>query len=170
MNLFTKRVNQIEEGMVWLILLAICLFTFVETLLRYSVSYTFPWFQEVANYTLVLFTYLGAAIGVKYGTHFSMEALTEYAPDRVAHLLKASAFSLSGFVAVLFVYYGIEHILEIRSFGVKSPALQIPMFIPYLPIPLFAVTMAVRFFALSARHFRSFARGEPFERVRKRTR
>jgi len=167
-SFFIKRVNQIEEGMVGLVLLAICLFTFVETLLRYSVSYTFPWFQEVANYTIVLFTYLGAAIGVKYGAHFSMEALTEYAPDRVAHLLKASAFFLSGVVAMLFVYYGIEHILEIRSYGVKSPALQLPMFIPYIPIPLFAVTMAVRFFVLSAKHFRSFARHEPFERVRKR--
>jgi len=170
MSLFMKRVNRIEEGLVGLILLAICLFTFVETLLRYSVSYTFPWFQEVANYTMVLFTYLGAAIGVKYGTHFSMEALTEYSPDSVAHLLKASAFFLSGFVAVLFAYFGMEHILEIRSFGVKSPALQVPMFIPYLPIPLLAVTMAVRFFALSAKHLRGFAREEPFERLRRNIR
>ena len=167
MDLFIKRLSRIEEGLVGFVLLAICLFTFVETLLRYTVSYTFPWFQEVANYTIILFTYLGAAIGVKYGTHFSMEALTEYAPDRVAHLLKASAFFLSAAVAVLFVVYGIEHILHVRSYGVKSPAMQIPMFIPYLPIPLFAVTMAVRFFVLSVKHLRGFLRGEPFERVRK---
>ena len=86
MDLFLKRLNQVEEGVAGFILLAICLLTFLETFLRYTISYSFPWFQEVANYTLILVTYLGAAIGVKYGTHFSMEAVTEYAPDRAAHL------------------------------------------------------------------------------------
>jgi len=168
MDLFIKKLGRIEEGLVGFVLLAICLFTFVETLLRYTVSYTFPWFQEVANYTIVLFTYLGAAVGVKYGTHFSMEALTEYAPDRIAHILKALAFFLSAVVAALFVVYGIQHIVQIRSFGVKSPAMQIPMFIPYLPIPLFAVTMAARFLMLSAKHLKGFVKSEPFERARKR--
>lgn len=152
------------------ILLAICLLTFVETFLRYTISYSFPWFQETANYALILVTYLGAAIGVKYGTHFSMEAVTEYAPDRAAQLLKTAAFFLSGVVAILFVVYGFQHIAQIRSFGVKTPAMQIPMFIPYLPIPLLAIPMALRFFILSAKHGRSFVKGEPFERVRKKER
>ncbi len=45
---------------------------------------------------MIFCTYLGASIGVKYGTHFSMEALTEYCPDRVSHLLKAAAYFISG--------------------------------------------------------------------------
>jgi len=150
------------------LLLAICLLTFVETFLRYLFSYSFPWFQEMANYTIVLVTYLGAAIGVKYGTHFSMEAVTEYAPDRAAHLLKAAAFFVSGMVAVLIVAYGFEQIVQTHSFGVKTPAMQIPMYIPYLPIPLLAIPMGLRFFILSGKHARSFARGTPFERVRKK--
>ena len=168
MNLLIRRLGRIEEGMAGVTLLAICLLTFAETFLRYAVSYSSPWFQEVANYTIVLVTYLGAAIGVKYGTHFSMEALTEYAPDRAAHLLKAVACLISGAVAVLFVVYGFQHIVQIRSFGVKSPAMQIPMFIPYLPIPLLAVPMGLRFFVLSARHLQCLLKGEPFERVRKK--
>ena len=166
MELFIQRLGKIEEGIVGFILLAICLFTFVETLLRYAFSYSFPWFQEVANYTIVLFTYLAAAIGVKYGAHFSMEALTEYAADRFAHLLKSCAFFLSAALALLFVVYGFQHVARIHSFGVTSPAMQIPMFIPYLSIPIFSITMAVRFFLLALKHVRGFARREPFERVR----
>lgn len=154
--------------MAGLILLAVCLLTFFETFVRYALSYSFPWFQEVANYTIVLVTYLGAGIGVKYGAHFSMEALTEYAPDRIAHLLKAVAFFISGIAAVLLVVYGFQHVAEVRSFGVKSAAMQIPMFIPYLPIPLFAIPMCLRFFALSAKHIRCLVRGEPFAKVRKK--
>lgn len=166
MDLFIKRLGKLEEGIVGFVLLAICIFTFVETMLRYTISYTFPWFQEVANYTIIFFTYLGAAVGIKYGSHFSMEALTEFVADRFAHLLKACAFFLSAVVAVLFVVYGFEHVGQIRSYGVKSPAMQMPMFIPYLSIPLFSIIMAVRFFLLSVKHLRSFSRGEPFQRVR----
>ncbi|MCX5812121.1 MAG: TRAP transporter small permease [Proteobacteria bacterium] len=168
MNDFINKLNKFEEGCAAFALIGIAFLTFVETVLRYTVSYTFPWFGEAANYTIIFSTYLGASIGVKYGTHFSMEALTEYCPDRVSHLLKTMAYFISAVMAVLFVYYGFKHLLTLKSFGVKSPAMQIPMFIPYIPIPLFSITIAFRFFALSYRHFKSFLRDEPFERVRKK--
>jgi C4-dicarboxylate transporter DctQ subunit len=162
-----KKLNKVEESLVGMALLGLAIFTFVETVLRYTISYTFTWFGEFANYAMIFCTYLGAAIGVKYGTHFSMEALTEYSPDRVSHLLKTIAYFISGIVCMLFIYYGIVHILKLQSFGVTSPAMQLRMFIPYIPIPLFSITMAFRFFVLSYKHFMGFLRREPFERVRR---
>ena len=166
MDDIVKKLSRIEEGAVGFALLGLAVLTVVETGLRYTVSYTFTWFGEFANYTMIFLTYLGASIGVKYGTHFSMEALTEYFPDRASHLLKAAAYGISGIVCILFVCYGTIHLLKMGSFGVKSPAMQLPMFIPYLPIPLFSITMGFRFFILSFKHFRGFLKNEPFERGR----
>ncbi len=168
MDRFVKKANGIEEGLVAFTLLGIALLTFVETALRYTVSYTFPWFGELANYTMIFCTYLGASIGVKYGTHFSMEALTEFCPDKASHLLKTAAYIISGVVCLLIVYYGTLHLFKLKSFGVKSSAMQLPMYIPYIPIPLFSITMAFRFFALSFKHWNGFLRNEPFERVRRK--
>jgi len=168
MDDFVKKLNKIEEGLVGAALLGLAILTFIETALRYTVSYTFSWFGEFANYAMIFCTYLGAAIGVKYGTHFSMEALTEYAPDKVSHLLKTAAYFISGVVCLVFIYYGIVHITKLRAFGAKSPAMQLQMWIPYVPIPLFSITLAFRFFMLSYKHFRSFLKGEPYERVRKK--
>lgn len=168
MTNFIKKLNRIEEGIVAFSLLGIALLTFVETALRYIMNYSFTWFGEVANYTMIFCTYLAASIGVKYGTHFSMEAITEYAPDRVSHLLKTIAYCVSGIVTVLFVWYGAQHIMTLKTYGVKSSAMQIPMYLPYIPIPLFALTMTFRFFALSYRHFKGFLERKPFERVRKK--
>jgi C4-dicarboxylate transporter DctQ subunit len=167
MDNFIKKLNKVEESLLGMALLGLAIFTFIEAVLRYTISYTFTWFGEFANYSMIFCTYLGAAIGVKYGTHFSMEALTEYCPDRVSHLLKTIAYLISGIVCMLFIYYGIVHIFKMKSFGVKSPAMQLPMFIPYIPIPLFSISMAFRFFVLSHRHFMKFLRRELFERVRK---
>ena len=168
MDNLIRKLNKVEEGCLAFALLGIAIFTFVETGLRYTISYTFTWFNELANYTMIFCTYLGASIGVKYGAHFSMEAVTEYAPDRASHLLKAAAYAVSGIMAVLFVWFGTKHLIHLKAFNVTSSAMQIPMFIPYIPIPLFSITMAFRFFVLSHRHFRSFLKREPFERVRKR--
>jgi C4-dicarboxylate transporter, DctQ subunit len=163
-----KNFNKIEEGILAFSLLGLAVITFVETALRYAVSYTFPWFGEFANYSMIFFTYLGASVGVKYGTHFSMEALTEYCPDRVSHLLKASACLISGIIALVIVYYGTLHLLKLKSFGVTSSAMQLPMYIPYIPIPLFSLSMAVRLFMLFLKHAKSFIHKEPFERVRRK--
>lgn len=168
MTSLVAKLNKIEEGILAFTLLGVALLTFVETALRYAVSYTFPWFGEAANYTMIFATYLGASIGVKYGTHFSMEAVTEYAPDRVSHLLKTVAYLLSAIVAVIFSYYGIVHIINLKGFGVKSSAMQMPIYIAYIPIPLFSATMAFRLFVQSRNHLRGFLRKEPFERVRRK--
>jgi C4-dicarboxylate transporter DctQ subunit len=168
MDHLIERLNRIEEGMAGMILLAVCLLTFIQTFLRYTFSFSFSWFQEAANYTIILVTFLGASIGLKYGTHFSMEALTEYAPDKVAHLLKTVAYLISGIASVMIVVFGFQHVSQVHSFGVKSAAMQIPMFIPYLPIPLLAIPMVVRCFLLSAKHLRSMIKNEPFERARKK--
>ena len=164
---FIKTFNRVEEGILAFALLGIALCTFVETALRYTLSYTFPWFGEFANYTLIFCTYLGASVGVKYGTHFSMEAMTEYCPDRVSHLLKAAAYLISGIISLLIVYYGTLHLLNLKSFGVKSSAMQLPMYIPYMPIPLFSLSMSFRFFTLCWKHINSFQKKEPFERVKR---
>lgn len=162
-----KKLNRIEEAVVGFTLLGLAALTAVETLLRYTVSYTFSWFGEFANYTMIFIAYLGASLGVKYGALFSMDALSEYLPDRASHLLKSLAYAISGVICLLFIYYGVVQIRKIITFGAKSPAMQLPMYIPYLPIPVFSATMGGRFFLLSLKHLRCFVGNRPFERVRK---
>jgi C4-dicarboxylate transporter DctQ subunit len=73
------RLNRFEELSLGAALLGLAILTFVETFLRYTVSYTFTWFQEFSNYMIIFTTFLGASIGTKYAMHFSMEALTQSA-------------------------------------------------------------------------------------------
>lgn len=160
MNSLIKRLNSIEEGLLALTFLSLAILTFLETLLRYTVSLTFFWFMEAANYTLIFATFLGASLGVKYGTHFSMEALTQATPYRISQLLKMIGYFVSGLICVFFVYFGIKHVLFLKSSGVRSSAMQLPMFIPYIPIPLFSATMGVRFFLLSFTHMKNLLKKE----------
>jgi len=165
MERFTRKLNELEEYIVGLVLILLAVVTFVETMLRYTISMTFMWFNEFANYTLIFMTFLGASIGVKYGTHFSMEALTESLSGRRSHLIKSVAYFLSGLISIVFLAYGTLHVINLKNFGVKSSAMQIPMYIPYLSIPFFSAIMAVRFFILSFSHMRSFLKKEVYKKI-----
>ncbi|MCS7281109.1 MAG: TRAP transporter small permease [Desulfobacterota bacterium] len=160
-----RKLQAIEEGVIAFLILFLAFITFLETVFRYTISFTFMWFNEFANYTLIFMTFLGASLGVKYGTHFSMEALTESLPDRTGHLLKLLAYIVSSFICSVFVYYGLTHVIHLKKFGVKSSAMQIPMFLPYFSIPVFSAIMALRFFFLSVSHFISFLRKEPLKKL-----
>jgi C4-dicarboxylate transporter DctQ subunit len=167
MDSLSQRLNRFEEALIGYSLLGLALLTCFETILRYTVNYTFTWFQEFSNYMIIFVTFLGASIGVKYGTHFSMEALVQYTPDKISHLVKSLAYLISGTMTFFFVYFGIKHLLRLKGFGVNSAAMGIPMFIPYLPIPLFSLTMSFRFYRLCYKHVKSFIKNDPFEKVRK---
>ncbi len=58
----------------------------------------FFWVEEVGEYTLIWMTFIGAAIGIRRGTHFSIQVLTERIPARrrrwvfVVHYLLVAAF------------------------------------------------------------------------------
>ncbi len=162
-----EKLKKVEEYSAGLTLIFLAIVTFCETVLRYTVSVTFMWFNEFANYTLIFMTFLGASIGVKYGTHFSMEALTESLPGRKSHFLKSIAYFLSFLICTVFVFYGTLHLVHLKNFGVKSSAMQIPMYIPYLSIPFFSLVMGLRFLFLSYSHIVSFLKKEPYRKITK---
>jgi len=167
MQKFWKFVNNIEELFLGYTLLLLAFGATYQVVMRYGFGIAYDWFEEWARYLTVLITFVGAGLGVKYGTHFSMEALTQYAPDRLAHLVKVMANLVSSFVMALVCYFSWIQIGKLIRFEVLTPASQIPMWIPYLPIGVFSVVISFRFLKRAAKHWKDFLNRKPFERARR---
>ena len=110
---------------------------------------------------------MGAGLGVKYGNHFSMEAVTQYSPDWLAHFLKVIANLVSGFVMAVICYFSWVQMGKLARFEVLTPASQVPMWIPYLPIGIFSAVISFRFLIESIRHGKGMVRKEPFDNARR---
>jgi len=165
MKKFQKIVNNIEELIVGYVLLILAFAATYQVIMRYGFNTAYDWFEEWARYLTVLVTFMGAGLGVKYGTHFSMEAFTQYCPDRIAHFLKVVANLVSCFVMAVVCYFSWIQIGKLVQFGVLTPASQVPMWIPYLPIGLFSAVISFRFLAESIRHGKAIVLKEPFQRT-----
>ncbi len=159
-------INNTEELCVGYVLLVLAFGATFQVVMRYVFGIAYDWFEETARYLTVLITFMGAGLGVKYGTHFSMEAVTQYAPDWLAHLFKVLANLISSIIMAVVCYFCCVHIWKLIKYGVLTPASQIPMWIPYLPIGIFSAVISFRFFTQSIRHAKAISRKEPFARGR----
>ena len=145
MKNFLRILGQIEELTVGGLLLLLAVGTTVQVFTRYFLDLTFDWFDEGSRYLVVFATFAGAGMAVKYGAHFSMEAVTQYSPPRVSACMRTLANVISAAVMLVIAWYGWEQTALLARYGMTTASLGMPMWVAYLPIPVFGATIAVRF-------------------------
>ena len=101
---------------------------------RYFFNYSIAWSEETATFAQVWLTLLGAGIAMRYNQHVGVDLLIRKAPLFIQRVCVGAGLLLSlWFLGVVVV--GSLSMLAI-GFIVKSPALQIPMAIPYMALPV----------------------------------
>lgn len=107
---------------------------FLQVISRYVFHHPFDWPEELARYLFVWVTLLGAALAASRGAHFSIEALVQRLPlpsqTAVAVIVHAGLGIFLFFVAVS----GLQLALKVRE--QPSAAMEIPMTLPYLSVPV----------------------------------
>ncbi len=139
-------IDRIERlTLVWIIL-GLAVIGFVQVFSRYIFNYSFTWFEELGRYLGVFIAFLGAGLGVKHGTHFSMDLLVANLPRPWKELLTTATNSVSATFLLIIAYYSWKIVIKMHGFETTSAAMQIPMYLAYLPIPVFCMVMSARFF------------------------
>ncbi|MBN2232481.1 MAG: TRAP transporter small permease [Deltaproteobacteria bacterium] len=139
-----RRLAAFEELALGWLLLGLAVLAFIQVVLRYAFHTGFSWGEEISRYLCVLLTLMGAAIGVRTGAHFSMDALRRLASPFWARILDAVVNLVCAAVYATVCGYGTMQVLQLNRFGSTSPALSLPMALPYAVIPLFALVMTLR--------------------------
>lgn len=141
MSRVSDVLNRVCSIILVLALVAMTVATFLQVVFRYVVHLPLFWTEEFARYCLIWSSLIGAGVALKRGQHIAVTILVERLPaglQRVASV--AAALSILLLLAVI-LWGGIELVIVTR-FQI-SPALRIPMAIPYLAIPIGAAVMLV---------------------------
>ncbi len=153
---FIDRLERVT--LVWTIL-GLALIGFVQVFARYVFNYSFTWFEELGRYLGVFVAFLGGGIGVKSGSHFTMDLIVTHLNRPWRQLLQCLTSVLSGLFFVIVAFYSWKIVLRMYGYGTTSAAMEIPMYLAYLPIPIFSMVMGFRFFAVGARFLREIIHG-----------
>jgi TRAP-type C4-dicarboxylate transport system permease small subunit len=107
---------------------------FLGVLFRYVFKAPLPWAEELSRYLMVWGASLGAAVAYKEGSHVAVTVAIERLPQMVAKWMVLLGRLAVGFFAVVALIWGF--VLIERFKGQTSPAIGIPMAIPYLSVPI----------------------------------
>ncbi|HWL66968.1 MAG TPA: TRAP transporter small permease [Geminicoccus sp.] len=104
----------------------------LQVMFRYFLHAALPWPEELAQFLLILISFLGMYRAFGRNQHIGMNWMPER--SRSAHMVKAAGLLL---VAVFLVYIGFGGWkLAMSAWHQPSTALRLPMAIPYLIVPL----------------------------------
>lgn len=106
----------------------------LQIVLRYFFNNPLSWGEEVTRYMFVYLIFIGAASGIHYGVHVSIDVLVRRLPGRYGQAVDLTARVLVGAFLLFLCWYGLQ--LGLRTMDQRSPALGIPIGFAYLAIPV----------------------------------
>jgi TRAP-type C4-dicarboxylate transport system permease small subunit len=116
---------------------------FSQVLFRFAFHISLAWSEEVVRYVFIWSVFLTAALAFNLDTHIVIDFLTTWYPPRLkrAAALISWVFVIAGLLLLLVL--GLQLIQAPSVWLQKSPAMEIPMTVPYAAIPVGCVLMLV---------------------------
>jgi len=150
-TLLLRAIPWIPRVLVVLLMLIAMVDMLVGVFLRYVMTWVsatfdlpsirFFWVEEIGEYALAWLTFIGAALGIRRGVHFSVQMLTERWPLGARRALAAVHYVLLAGFGVLLAYYGWQ-VAELNSQSF-SPALDVNLRWLYLSSVVGGVLIAI---------------------------
>ena len=144
-------INRFTEVAVFIIITAMALDVFIEVIFRYVLLFPLFWTEEFARYCLVWSSLLAAGIALKRGQHIAVTFVADRFPKRIRTMAAFVGDILVATMLAIILWGGIYLVILTRH--QLSPAMRLPMSLPYIAIPTGSAIML--FHVLTAIYHRS---------------
>ena len=132
-------INRFTEMAVFVIVSAMAFDVLVEVVFRYVLLLPLFWTEEFARYCLVWSSLLAAGIALKRGQHIAVTFIAEKFPQRIRTAAALGGDILVAAMVTVIFWGGIYLVILTRH--QLSPAMRLPMSLPYMAIPTGAAVM-----------------------------
>ncbi|CAM5199864.1 TRAP-type C4-dicarboxylate transport system permease small subunit OS=Ureibacillus acetophenoni OX=614649 GN=SAMN05877842_107133 PE=3 SV=1 [Ureibacillus acetophenoni] len=154
-------INLITKVVAMLCVVAMVLVVFMQIVSRNLFSYSFPWVEELSKYLMIAVIFLGAGIGVQYGSHINIDVLFNRLSNKVKKYMQIMISILSIIFLMILLIYGID--VSNRTMVQSSTSLGIPMGVFYYVIPIGAALFIINIidYTISSLKTGDYSREEP---------
>jgi TRAP-type C4-dicarboxylate transport system permease small subunit len=123
------------------LLIGIVLIVFANVIGRYFFHAPLRWSDEVAQYSFLWLSYLGALAALMKGRHYSVPNLVEMLPRLPGAVVKTISDLIVLLILLVLVWFGCQ-LVDRLSFQ-TSLTLGVPVYYAYIALPLTSALMAV---------------------------
>lgn len=141
-------VNQIEEAIMSLILVAMTLLVFVQVVARFGFDTGIDWAQEATLLLSGWFVILGASYGVKAGAHIGVDVFVKMLPSKAHRAATVVAVLACLLYCVLFLIGSWDYVMKMRMIGIELEDIPVPKWIASSVLIIGFVLLIIRFLQL----------------------
>lgn len=139
-----KVFDHLEEGFLVPALAFSSILLFIQVIMRYIFQNSLSWSEEIARFLYIWEVWIGISYAAKNNAHMRVTLIFSAVKGKAAFYLNIFVYVVWLAFGVIFTYIGINTAKQIMKYGQMSPALHIPMWIPFAGIPLGAFLMSAR--------------------------
>lgn len=139
-----EKFEYLEEMILVLTLAIMVALIFAQVVGRYVFSSAPSWTEEMARYIHIFQVWIGASYAVKKRQHIRIEAFIDLFRGTSRKIIETLALIIWFGLAVFLAFFGTQLVLASFQNGQITPAMQIPMWLPFLAIPIGGAGMALR--------------------------
>ncbi|MCZ4307106.1 TRAP transporter small permease [Zoogloeaceae bacterium G21618-S1] len=129
--------------------------TIANVVVRLGFSSSLFFVEELNQFLIVLVTFVGTSAAARQGRHIRMSAITDMLPLKYRRWMFAFIQSTTAIVLAALAWYAATYILRVQGLGRVTPAMQVPMWITLVWLPLGLGIAALQFVLASAANLRS---------------
>ena len=112
------------------------LLSFINVILRYIFNMSITWAAELSIYLFMASALLSSSLGFKNNLHIKIDILLHMIPNYLLKPIILLANLISTTYLLLILYYSYKLVIIYQEFGEISIDLNIPMWVPYLILPI----------------------------------
>jgi C4-dicarboxylate transporter DctQ subunit len=128
--------NKFEEVTSSIALTAMAAIIIVQVFARYVLQSSMDWPEELARYLFIYAVYVGSSYAAQGRRHLEVTVVRTMFGERIGKYSAVLAYVITvAFCGVMFVW-GIEMVTFVIASHQVAPALQFPMYLAYVCIPL----------------------------------
>jgi TRAP-type C4-dicarboxylate transport system permease small subunit len=128
-----RALSLFEEYVLFLMTLQMGLSVFLQVVMRYVFFSAITWLDELVHIEVIMLTFFGASLGIKYGSHIAVDVLkNQIDKEPYRSLMEAFTHLITAVYVGILVYYGMALYAAMSKFTHYTPALRIPKHYLYL--------------------------------------
>ncbi len=126
MKRIIRGVSLFEEWVLFLMVLQMGLSVFLQVVMRYTLHSAITWLDELVHIEIVMLTFFGASLGIKYSSHICVDVLKVSLREPYRSLLEAVNNLAVAVYSAVIIYFGAYLITLMTAHPHFTPTLRIP--------------------------------------------
>lgn len=140
-----KAFSFLEKYITATALITFTIVIFCNVVGRYVFRNSITWAEELSRYLNILLVFFALSAGIKWDSHIGVDVVqTLLVPKRFHKWMDLIRFTITLAFCIITAWLGLALALKIGQMKQTSPAMQIPMALPYMALPVGLFMASVR--------------------------